>query len=167
MFPPRVVDDPLRLGVIVGLTFGAVNLFVTWISPLLDDSPLTLLLFYGPMFFVWSLAAFRAARRSGRISSGVTMGMYVAFVTFSIFYVTVLLRVNLFLSDLTGRTDWQNIILRFRASGGDSLRLFVNLEYIKGAAFKIGVASAIGALMGVVGGSVGRLMSRPAVGPAT
>jgi hypothetical protein len=152
--------NPVRLGAIVGLTFGTANLVVTWISPLLDDSPLTLLLFYGPMFLVWSLAAARATRRSGRVSSGVITGVIVALATFALFYVTILLRVNLFLADLIDRADWQNMLLRFRASGGDSLRLFVNLDYIKGAPLKLGVSGAIGALMGVIGGSVARLTYR-------
>jgi hypothetical protein len=167
MFRSRIVDDPLLLGIVAGLTFGAVNLFVTWVEPLADDSPWTLLPFYGSMFMVWSLAAFRATRRSGRVWSGVTAGTSVACATFSMFSVLVLLRVNVFLNDLAGRADWRNMILRFRASDVDSLRLFVNLEYIKGAPFKIGVASAIGAVLGVIGGAVGRLMFRPTVGSAT
>jgi hypothetical protein len=48
---------------------------------------------------------------------------------------------------------------RFRASGFDSVRVFVNIEYLKGAPFKIGVASVIGAVMGLVGGTIGRLKS--------
>jgi len=109
------------------------------------------------MFFVWALASFRAARRSGRLLSGVTTGMAVAFATFCVFDVLVLLRVNLFLNELTGRADWQNIVMRFRASDFDSLRLFVNLDYVKGAPLKIGLASAVGAVMGAFGGSLGRL----------
>ena len=66
---------------------------------------------------------------------------------------------NLFLAELTGRADWQNMMQRFRASEFDSLRLFVNLEYLKGAPFKIGVASVIGAVMGLIGGTIGRLKS--------
>jgi hypothetical protein len=74
-----------------------------------------------------------------------------------VFDLMVILRVNLFLSEITGRTDWRNMMWRFQVSGFDSLRMFVNVEYIKGAPLKIGVASAIGAFMGVVGGIAGRL----------
>ena len=157
MFSRRWVNNPLLLGLIVGLVFGAVNLVVTWLHPLDDDSPAALLRFYGSMFLVWALASFRAARRSGRLLSGVTTGMIVAFATFCVFDVMVLLRVNLFLDDLTGRADWQNMVLRFPGSGSDSLRLFVNLDYIKGAPLKLGVASVIGVVLGVIGGSLGRL----------
>jgi hypothetical protein len=157
MFSRRLVDNPLLLGLIVGFVFGLLNLVFTWLRPLGDDSPAALLRFYGPMFFVWAVASFRAARRSGRLWSGVTTGMIVAFATFCIFVVMVLLRVNLFLNDLTGRADWRNMVTRFSSSGFDSLRLFVNLDYIKGAPLKIGVASLIGVVTGTIGGALGWL----------
>ena len=157
MFSPRLSNSPLLLGLIVGMVFGSVNLVFTWLYPLDDDTPWALLRFYGPMFFVWAFASFRAARRSGRLLSGVTTGMAVAFATFCVFDALVLLRVNVFLNELTGRADWQNMAMRYRASDFDSLRLFVNLDYLKGTPLKIGVASAIGAVMGAIGGSLGRL----------
>jgi hypothetical protein len=42
--------------------------------------------------------------------------------------------------------------------------LFVNVDYLTGAPFKVGVASVIGALVGLIGGTFGRLKSarRPA-----
>jgi hypothetical protein len=162
----RILDSPVVLGVVVGLVFGSVNLAITWLDPLEDDSPLALLRFYGPMFCIWGLAAFRAALRSGRLVSGVATGTLVAFATFCVYDALVLLRVNVFLNDLTGRADWQNLMLRFGASGSDSLRLFVNIDYIKGAPLKIGVASAIGAVMGAIGGFLGRLGSRRPVAAA-
>jgi hypothetical protein len=124
-----------------------------------DDSIPVLLKFYGPMFFSWSFVSFRSVRRSGRLSKGVTTGFVVAFGTFCVFYVLNLLRVNLFLAELTGRTDWQSMMQRFRASEFDSLRVFVNMEYLKGAPFKIGVASVIGAVIGLVGGTIARVKS--------
>ena len=153
----RLNSNPLLLGLIVGLVFGSVNLVFTWLDPLEDDTPGALLRFYGPMFFVWALASFRAARRAGQVWSGVTTGIAVAFGTFCVFDILVLLRVNLFLNELTGRADWQNMMARFRSSDFDSLRLFVNLDYLKGAPLIIGVASAIGAVMGAIGGLLGRL----------
>jgi hypothetical protein len=155
----RLADRPLLLGFVFGLVFGVVDLLFTWVAPLSDDSIPTLLRFYGPMFFSWAFVSFRSVRRSGRLSRGVTAGFVVAFGTFCVFYLLNLFRVNLFLAELTGRTDWQNMVERFRASGFDSLRVFVNIEYLKGAPFKIGVASVIGAVMGLVGGTIGRLKS--------
>jgi hypothetical protein len=57
----------------------------------------------------------------------------VAFATFCIFDVLNLVRVNLFLYDLTGRADWQSMMARFRASEFDSVRAFVTMDYIKDA----------------------------------
>jgi hypothetical protein len=156
----RVVDAPLVLGLIVGVVFGAANLVHTWLYPLDDDTVWAVLRFYGPMFFLWALASFRAVRRTGRWVSGVTAGAIVAFATFAVFEVFVLTRVNLFLDDLTSRPDWQNMMTRFRASGSASLRLFVNLDYLQGAPFKLGVSCAIGATIGIIGGSMGWLRGR-------
>jgi hypothetical protein len=156
----RPPQRPLLLGFIVGLVFGCVNLVLTWVEPLEDDTPAALLRFYGPMFLVWAVASFRAARRSGRVLSGVTTGLIVAFGTFVVFDLLILLRINLFLKELTGRADWQNLMIRFSVSGFDSLRLFVNMDYIEGAPLKLAVSCAIGLMMGAVGGLFGQLTHR-------
>ena len=137
--------------------FGLVNLLFTWLYPLADDTPGALLRFYGPLFFVWALASFRASRRTGRLLSGIATGLTVALGTFVAFDVLILVRVNLFLNELTGRADWQNMMMRFRASDFDSLRLFVNLDYLTGAPLKLGVSCTIGAAMGTIGGLMGLL----------
>jgi hypothetical protein len=111
------------------------------------------------MFLLWVLASFRETQRSGRLLSGLATGTVVAFSTFCVFDVLVLLRVNLFLTEISGRADWQNMMTRFRTSGFDSLRLFVNIAYIKAAPLKIAVASSIGAVVGAIGGSLGWLTS--------
>jgi hypothetical protein len=116
-----------------------------------------LLRFYGPMFLVWILVSIRATRGTGRFSSGVTAGMAVAFGTFCIFVVLNLFRVNLFLTELTSRDDWHNMMMRFRISGSENLRLFVNLDYMRGTPFKIGFFTGVGGVMGVLGGSIARL----------
>jgi hypothetical protein len=156
----RLVETPLLLGGLIGFVFGAVNLLFTWFSPVADDSAGVLLRFYGPMFFLWAFASFRAARNNGRLLTGITTGLLVAFATFCVYDSLVQLRINLFLDELTARADWQDLMRRFRASEFESLRVFVNLDYLKSAPLKIGVASAIGAFMGVIGGSAGWLASR-------
>jgi hypothetical protein len=90
----RLRDRPLRVGLVLGLVFGVVNLVFTWLDP--------------------------------------------------------------FLGELTGRDDWQNVMQRYRASDISSLRLFVNIDALKGAPFKIGVASVIGAVMGLIGGAIAK-----------
>jgi hypothetical protein len=86
----------------------------------------------------------------------------VAFATFCVFDLLNLVRVNLFLDELTGRADWQSMMASFRAGEWDSLRSFVTVSYIKDAPLKIGAASVIGTVMGVIGGTLGRFDSRPA-----
>ena len=162
----NVMDRPLALGGVTGLVFGAVNLVVTWVAPLLDDNPRTLLAFYGPMFLIWAIAAFRATRRTDRFVAGLTTAIIVAFATFWAFDVLIFLRINLFLNDLTGRADWHNMLERFRASGSDNLRLFVTMDYIEGAPFKCLVSCGIGALMGVVGASLGKITRRRSLAAA-
>ncbi|PYR95544.1 MAG: hypothetical protein DMF84_00375 [Acidobacteria bacterium] len=149
--------DGVMLGLVLGAAFGLWNLVVTVWNPLLDDSPLTLLMFYGPMFAIWGVAGYRASRRTGRLVDGVKVGATVAFVTFLVFNLAVILRVNLFLDALTERSDWRNLVLRFQASGFESLRTYANYAYLTGAPFKILVASVIGAGTGLVGGFVGSL----------
>jgi hypothetical protein len=153
----KALGSALGLGLILGVTFGVVDLAFSWLAPLSDDSIGALLRFYGPMFFLWAFASFRAARREGRWLSGVVTGLVVAFATFCVFVLLNLLRVNLFFDDMIGRADWQNMVARFRASGSDSLRSFVNASYLEDAPLKIAVASVIGVVMGAVGGTVGRM----------
>jgi hypothetical protein len=146
------------LGSAIGLIFGGVNLLFTWLAPLTDDTPGALLRFYGPMFLLWAVASYRAARRTGRLSSGLVAGLVISCATFAALEIVILIRVNLFLDELTSRADWRGMMLRFRASGLDSLRWFVNLDYLKGAPFKLAVACVIGLGMGTGGGIVGRVM---------
>jgi hypothetical protein len=155
---PSVSRGALRFGSFVGLVFGSWNVLYSWLFPLADDTLPALFAFYGPMFLLWAVAAFLASRRTGTVSTAVVTGAVVAFATFCIYNLLVLVRVNLFLGELTGRADWQNLMAQFKASGYESLRTFVNLENIKGAPFKIGVASTIGAAMGLIGGVLSRLV---------
>lgn len=150
----------LCLGLVVGLVFGSVNLVMSWLDPLADDTAAALLRFYGPMFLAWAVIAFRAARRTGRLWAGVTTGLIVASGTFIAFDLLILLRINLFLHELTGRADWQNMMVRFRASEIDSLRLFINLDYAAGTPLKLAVSCAIGVVMGVIGGVWGLMTHR-------
>jgi hypothetical protein len=148
------------LGLIVGLVFGVWNLLSTWRRPLEDDSAAVLLQFYGPMFLIWMFASFRVAGRTGRVLPAVAAGIAVAFGTFLVFVLLNALRVNLFLDQLTGRPDWQNMMTRFRESGPGSLRWFVNLDYLKGTPFKIGFFTALGSVIGCGAACVGCLTRR-------
>lgn len=152
--------DDLVLGVVVGIAFGIWNLIATYLDPLADDTPLALLIFYGPMFTAWGYAGFGAKQRSSRIVEAIVAGATVAFVTFVIFWIANLVRVNLFLETIRNRADWQNLVLRFQQSGFDSFRAFVNYEYLTGAPMKIFVPCVIGAIVGLIGGMCAVAMRR-------
>jgi len=91
---------------------------------------------------------------------GVKVAAIVAFVTFVVFDVAAIVRVNLFLDALTQRSDWQNLLVRFQASGFTSLRVYANYEYLTGSPFKILVATLIGSVTGLIGGFLSWLSRR-------
>jgi hypothetical protein len=147
------------LGLLLGAGFGLWNLIASLVDPLADDTPSALLIFYGPMFTIWGLAGFAAARRTGRVLDAVKVGATVGFVTFVVYSLAVFLRVNLLLDTLAARSDWQHMVtVRFPASGFRSLRAFVNYEGVTGAPFKLLVASIIGTVTGLLGGLCGGLV---------
>lgn len=148
------------LGLSLGAGFGLWNLIATRLDPLAEDTPIALLIFYGPMFAIWGLAGFDASRRTGRLLDGVRVGATVAFVTFVVYVLTQFVRVNVFLDALSQRSDWQNLMTRFQTSGYESLRWYVNYVGLTGAPLKILVASIIGAGTGLVGAVLGNLARR-------
>ena len=154
------------LGLVLGAGFGLWNLIATQLDPLAEDDLIPLLAFYGPMFTIWGLAAYKACRRTGRLWDALEVGAVVAFVTFAVYTVAVIIRVNVFLDVMSRRPEWQNLMVRFQASGFRTLRGFVNYEYATGAPFKILVATMIGVATGLVGGLLGclghRMMGRMA-----
>lgn len=148
----------LLLGLLLGVVFGLWNFIATQLDPFAEDTIPALLAFYGPMFAIWGFAGFRAARRSGRLLDAVMVGGTVACITFVVFVAARLITVNLSLDLTSQRLDWQSLIVRFKASGFESLRAYANYEYIAGAPFKVFVASIIGACVGWVGGLFGNVV---------
>src|SRR5437867_9854107 len=112
MFDWKYLKSALRVGLFLGLIFGVVNLMLSWLFPLLDDTKGVLLSFWGPIFFAWAFASFRAARRHEQLLSGGATGLIVAFATICVFDILNLLRFHLFLNELTGRADWQCMMQR-------------------------------------------------------
>ena len=55
----------LALGLLLGAGFGLWNLIITRLDPLAEDTPIALLVFYGPMFAVWGLRGSRLSSRRG------------------------------------------------------------------------------------------------------
>jgi hypothetical protein len=158
--------DALAIGLALGGVFSVLNVVSASIAPLADDTLPALAAFYGPMFLAWGLAGFAAARNTGRPLVGLKTGALVAFGTFVVLTIVVIVRVNLSLPVMIRRPDWQNLIARFNGSGFDSLRTYVNYEYVKGAPFKILVASTIGAVCGFLGGCTTRAFRRRIISPS-
>lgn len=155
--------DGVVPGVILGTVFGVWNIVVTRLDPLADDTPGALLWFYGPMFTAWGVAGFGAARRNGRLIDAAKAGATIAFVTFVVFWIANLVRVNLFLETVRYRDDWQGLVVRYQASGFESFRAFANYDYLIGAPLTLIVPSVVGATTGLIGGlfaNVGRHQSR-------
>jgi len=153
----------LAVGLVLGVVFSVLNVISAYVAPLADDSLTAVAAFYGPMFLAWGLAGFAAARNSGKPLVGLKTGALVAFGTFVVLTIVVIVRVNLSLPLMTQRPDWQNLIARFNASGFENLRTYVNYEYLKGAPFKILVASTIGAVFGFLGGCMSLAFRRRTV----
>ncbi len=147
----------LTFGLAIGVTFSVWNLVVTILVPLIEDTPLALAGFYGPMFGLWGLAGWMAGTRTGQFVEAVKAGAIVALVTFVVFDLAVILRVNLFLEVIKYRDDWQNLVANFPASGFESFRAYVNYVYITGSPVKILVATVIGTGCGAIGGVVASL----------
>ena len=142
----------IALGAVLGGVFGAWDLVATARSPLADDSPSALLMFYGPMFATWIITAFIASRRRQRITDGLQAGALVALSTFVVLDLAVMIRANVFLDVLPGRDDWQFIMRSFQTSGFSSFRTYVNWFYLKEAPLQKDVATGIGASLGALGG---------------
>jgi hypothetical protein len=147
------------IGACLGIGFGIWNMLHSLLVPLAEDTIPALLIFYGPMFTIWAVMGFIASRTTGRVVDGIKASAIVAFVTFLVFDLMVILRVNIFLYSLVDRLDWQNLIMRFRESGSRSLRAFITYDYIVQSPLKIFVATAIGAVTGVIGGVIGGVRS--------
>jgi len=142
----------VKYGAVLGAAFGAWNLVQTWIDPLADDSSSALLRFYSPMFTAWGIAGFATAKRTGRIADAIRVGAMLALATFVVFWIANLIRVNVFLEAVSHRADWQSLVRRFRESGFENFRAYINYEYLTGAPLKFFVPTVIGAITGLVGG---------------
>ena len=118
--PAWTVTDSVLPGLVLGLVFGTWNVVITILVPLMDDTPLTLASFYGPMFTAWGVAGGAAYRRTGRLPRAALSGATVALVTFAVLTAIVIARVNLSLDVMSQRPDWRNLVARFGESGFDA-----------------------------------------------
>jgi hypothetical protein len=147
--------DAITLGFIIGGLAATANLIATPLLPDAEDTPAALLAFYGPMLLMWALFCFATYRRSRSLAQAIKAGALIGFVTFAIFQVGNLVRVNLFLDTVSHRDDWRNMLSSYRTSGFGSFRAYTNYIYAVMTPLLLLVGSTIGAATGLVGGLLG------------
>jgi hypothetical protein len=153
--------DAVTLGLLLGAAFGIWLLIHTRLDPLAEETPTALLTFFGPMFTFWGMAGFAATRRDGRLLDAIKVGATVAFVTFVVYDLSQLIRVNVFLDAIRHRSDWRHMMSQFERSGYESLRWYVSYVGLTSAPVKILAATTIGACIGGIGGLFASLTRRP------
>src|SRR5262249_25535647 len=108
---------PLAIGLIAGASLGVLNLADTARQPLADDEGGAMLLWAAAVVLVWSAAAWAAAWHTRRFADAVAAGIIAGVATLLVFHAASIVRVNVFLDVIRYRTDWQNLVARFNASG--------------------------------------------------
>jgi uncharacterized membrane protein len=147
--------DAVTLGLIIGGLAAIANLIATPLLPDTEDTPAALLAFYGPVFLMWALFGFATYRRSRSLAHAIKAGALIGFVTFAIFQVGNLVRINVFLDTVSHRDDWRNMLSNYRASGFGSFRTYTNYIYAVMTPLLLLIGSTIGAATGLVGGLLG------------
>ena len=145
----------ITAGLALGFACGAWNFLSFWLDPL-DDSIAGMLLIYLPMFTIWAVAGFVAARRRGRLVDAVGAGAVIAFATFLVFWILNFVRVHVFLDTLYTSPDWQTtVVARYHVSGFETFRGYVIYEYLMDAPLKLAAPTVIGVVLASVGGVAG------------
>lgn len=148
---------PVVFGLALGTLFGAWILIDTAIEPLADDTPLVLGVMFGAVWLALAVPGFAARRRGGRIADALFAGATAGAVTFALFLLLGILRVNLFLDTIRGRSDWQNLVADYARSDFHSLRAYANYVYAK----QIVIIPLIGIVAGAISGALGGLLAGP------
>jgi hypothetical protein len=150
--------SPLAIGVTFGTLLGVANLIDTAVEPLADDSGAVMLAFAAVLLGTWAAVAFLAGRRTQSFWQAVLAGMFVGAATLTLFALANFIRVNVFLETIQHREDWRNLMARFRESDYQSLRAFVNRDYLTSTLAAGLVGAAAGAVAGAVSGTVSALV---------
>jgi hypothetical protein len=146
---------PVAFGVILGSLLGAWILVSTLVSPLADDTAAGVGTMFGVVLLALMVPGFSSRRRGGRFGDAVAAGAAAGAITFALFLVFGILRVNLFLETIRNRSDWQNLVADYSRSGFHSLRAYANYVYAKG----ILAIPAAGLVAGAVCSSLGGLVA--------
>jgi hypothetical protein len=145
---------PVRFGIALGVLLGILNLLGTALAPLAEDTPLLVGGLLGAIISLLGIIGFMARRSGTSLGQAVVDGAMAGAVTFSIFLIASIVRVNLFLDVIRYRSDWQNLVADFQHSGSQSLRAYANLVYMK----SIFLIPMVGVIAGSIGGAIGGLL---------
>ena len=142
-------------GLVLGTLLGAWILVSTVVAPLADDMPLAIGAMFGIVFLALAVPGFSARRRGGHFVDALEAGAVAGTITFALFLLFGILRVNLFLDTIRSRSDWQNLIADYATSDFQSLRAYANYVYAK----QIVVFPVVGVVAGAISGSLGGLLA--------
>jgi len=151
--------SPVMLGLAFGAVLGVANLIDTAYEPLSDDSAGAMLTYIAILVGVWTVAALAAGRRRQSFRDAIVAGVLVGGATLAMCNLANYIRVNLFLDAIRDREDWRNLMARYRESHVQSLRVFVNYDYLKATVAVTSLGAAAGCVSGVVGGAINALMT--------
>jgi hypothetical protein len=142
-------------GLVLGTVLGAWILVNTAVAPLAEDTGFAVALMFGLVFLALAVPGFAARRRGGHFADALEAGAVAGAITFALFLFFGILRVNLFLDTIRGRSDWQNLVADYAGSDFASLRAYANYVYAKG----IVVLPLVGVVAGAVSGSLGGVIA--------
>ncbi len=151
---------PVLVGALLGAALGTWILVDTARQPLADDEAGMILLAFGSMMVVWTGASAAIAWPSRRLGHGIAAGMLVGSATLLVLHVAAIARVVMFVDTIRGRDDWQNLLVRYHASGFATLRAYATYEYARQTPVILAIGATAGTISGAVGGLVARLRPR-------
>jgi len=149
------VTRPVVFGAVLGTLLGGWILVSTLVAPLAEDTPVIVATMFGAVFLALAVPGFAARRRGGHFLDALEAGAIAGAITFALFLLSGILRVNLFLDVIRNRSDWENLVADYARSDFESLRAYANYVYAKG----IVVFPVVGVVAGAISGSLGGLLA--------
>ena len=139
-------------GLVLGTALGAWILVNTALAPLAEDTGFAVAAMFGFVFLALAVPGFAVRRRGGHLVDALEAGATAGAITFALFLLFGILRVNLFLDTIRSRSDWQNLVADYARSDFQSLRAYANFVYAKGIILFPIAGVAAGAISGSLGG---------------
>ena len=146
------LTKPVAYGFVLGTALGAWILVNTALAPLAEDTGFAVAAMFGFVFLALAVPGFAVRRRGGHLVDALEAGATAGAVTFALFLLFGILRVNLFLDTIRSRSDWQNLVADYARSDFQSLRAYANFVYAKGIILFPIAGVAGGAISGSLGG---------------